>query len=168
SRDGRFLFFQISKTAAVLWDGHERRACGTIPVVGPALGFSAGARLIAAAGQSDDGWPVIRIFDRISLQEITCLRAGESDAIYQLEFSPDSAFLVATMGERLSDESHHYQQHPWTLRCWEIKTGYERYSVPWVSMRRFAFHPDGSTLLIERDDPRHHLERCEIATGIVQ
>src|SRR5580765_1461584 len=34
-------------------------------------------------------------------------------------------------------------------------------------MRRFAFHPNGSTLLIERDDPRHHLEWCEIATGIV-
>jgi WD40 repeat protein len=165
SRDGQFLVFQVSKTAAILWDRHERRACGTIPFVGHALAFSPDARLIAAAGQNDDGWSVIRIFDRTSLREISCLRAGEFDDIYQLDFSPDGAFLVATVGDKPSDQSH--QPLPWTLRCWEIKSGYERYSIPWVHLRRFAFHPNVSTLLIERDDPRHRLEWCEISTGMI-
>jgi hypothetical protein len=53
-----------------------------------------------------------------------------------------------------------------TLRCWETKSGEERFAVPWVFWKRFALLPDGQTILLEKNEPgRHRLEWRALSTG---
>jgi len=147
----------------VLWD-FERRARETIDSIRHPFAFSTDARLIAGAERSDWGRSAIRIRERLSGREIATLPARDYDHVNQLKFSPDGAFAIAVLGE--TPYVCVQPSIPWSLRCWEIRTGVRLFSIPWDHRDHFEFTRDGKTLLIARNDPGdHRLEWRETSTG---
>jgi WD40 repeat protein len=164
SPDGRLIVFETSRQGTLaVWDREARRVTGSLRGVHSPIAFSSDSKMFAAGGELD-GYAAVRIFEVETLREIACLRGEKQELVARLLFGHDGDFVIASMAREADKSSN----APWILRCWEIKSGQERYSVPWTYHKHFALLPDGETLLLGRNESNdNRLEWRELTSGRV-
>jgi WD40 repeat protein len=165
SPDGRFTVLQAGESTSFLWDLANHRVCGALAGVGGPFAFTSDSRFVAAESRSQSGLRAIRILEVEHLREIARLECQNYDDVYELAFSPDGDHLVALIGRRTDGQTDAVPPTTRALHCWEISTTKERYSIPEVGYRSFAFASGGELLVEWQELGKHRVEWFASSSG---